>query len=328
MMPPSSRQALDPALVAFTRHQKAPKATLPLVLVSVTVAAVSMSVDGVARFSHNAFFAAMVLSVGLAVVVGYAVDSLTNRPGRRIAVALLLPLFFGAVIGMCVQALVLGDAGDGWASAGGVRDLGGLVSTLHPATWIASGIVLGGLPAFGVSAFLLLAGRALRRFTGNDARERFGVGFVGAAGVVASFGLVVSDRLAAIPLALAAGTGFVVLLVTLLADTARMRFLRDVYAGAVTGVEIVPKERFGGDTSLVAMVSEVKNPAVLVRVDHRASYRGAAAVPLALVAAEEWEAIYPLEQRRTLTIGMMVVTSGVLSLFFGYHVFLHAWLGS
>lgn len=307
----------DATLKAFTRSDGAPRATFPLVLTSVTVAVLALHVDAVARYSETAFWAGVALSVVLSTVVGKIVSA-TPEPRARLAVALALPAVFGAVIGMIVQALVLGEIGTSWSRA--VRDLGGLVDTTQPLPWIASGIVLGGVPAVMVSVFLVVASAALRRVAGHDAGERFTVPFTGAAGVFAAFGLLWVSRGEAAPLVVVALLAALALLVAWLVDGSRMKFLRAVFAGSDGAFEIVPAEAFRADPSLAPLVADAAGrgaTSVLVRVskDPR-SYRAAAAEPIALVADTVDAAIRPLKSRRetaAVMFSVMVALTAVAS---------------
>jgi hypothetical protein len=299
---------------AFARRGDGPKLTFPLALVAITVAVVSMSADGVHRYSHSAFMVGVGLTLVLSVVVARAVDALKGEPGPRLAAALLLPAACGAFIGMVVQAVVLIDVGPEWA----VKDLGGTVDTTEPTAWVMSGVVLGGLPALLVSAFLLLAARALRRLHGHDASEGFGVVFTGAAGMLAAFGLLVVDDFGRPPLLLVAMLAAITLVVVLLKGAARVRFLRRVYSGADGEFEIVspdPRARLGGDPSLVPMVSNADSAAVLVRV-HRTigSYRSAAAEAVALVGVDEEDTLRPLLRRRIAASAMLASTVVLVAL--------------
>src|SRR5690606_17142838 len=144
------------------------------------------------------------------------------------------------------------------------------------------------LPALVVAVFLVLASRALRKIVGHDASEGFGVAFTGGAGVMSSLGLFVADRIAVVPLFFVTSAAAIALLVMLLVDGARARFLRRVYAGQGGGFDIVPAERFANDPAIAPLVSDTRAEAVLVRVETRVgSYRAAAAEPIALVAASE-----------------------------------------
>ena len=267
----------DATLRAFTQTKARPTTTFPLVLVAVTVSVLSMSLDAVARYSHDAFFAGILLTVMLAIVAGKVVDTLEGSP-YRIVPTVLLPTTFGAAIGMVVQALVLKDVGTSMTNA--VKDLGGLVDTTAPLPWVASGIVLGGVPALLVSVFLVLASRSLRRLVGHDASEGFSVAFTGFAGLLATFGLGLVDGIATPPLLFVAIAAALALLVAILVDGARIRFLRKIYAGQTTGFDIVPAQRFANDPSLAPIVANAGSASVLVRFEGDiGSYRAAAAEP-------------------------------------------------
>ncbi len=294
----------DTSLSAFATGNARPKATFPLVLASVTIAVLSMSMDAVPRYSESAFFVGIALTIALAMLVGKVVDILGGSPWR-LAASLLLPTAFGALIGMVVQAIVLSDVGSSWSHA--VRDLGGLVDTTAPIPWIASGIVLGGLPALLVSIFLGLASRAIRRLTGHDASEGFGVAFTGGSGLLAGCGLLVVEGVAVPPLFVVTIASAVTLLVVLLVDGSRVRFLRTVYSGEASGFDILPADRFANDRSLAPMVANAGSAAVLVRIEGRVgSYRSAAAEPVAFVAGTETETLRPLLRRRIAATCMLV----------------------
>jgi hypothetical protein len=294
----------EASLKAFTKSGSGPTTTFSLVLVSVTIAVLSMSMDAVPRYSHDAFFAGIALTILLAVVVGRVVDALKNSPWRLV-VSLVMPTVFGAVIGMVVQAIVLQDVGGSFAAA--VRDLGGLIDTTEPVGWIAGGIILGGLPALIVAVFLLFAGRAIRKLAGHDASEGFGVVYTGGAGLIAGFGLVLVDGIAVPPLFIVAMLSSVSLLIAVLVDGSRVRFLRKVYAGNGDGYDIVPADRFANDPSLAPMVANAGSQSVLVRVENKlGSYRAAAAAPIALVAETEYDTLRPLLRRRIAATAMLV----------------------
>lgn len=308
-MPPRADELIgshreEATLRAFTSASSGPKTTFPLVLAAVTIAALSMSLDAVPRYSHDAFFAGIVLTIVLATVIGKVIDLLKTSPWR-LGASILMPSACGALIGMVVQAIVLADVGSSWSNA--VKDLGGLVDTTAPVSWIASGIVLGGLPALLVSIFLVLASRAIHRVTGHDASEGFGVAFTGIAGLVAGFGLLVVDEFATPPLFAVTIASAVTLVVILLVDGSRIRFLRSVYAGRGDGFDIVPAGRFTSDPSLAPMVANAGSAAVLVRVERRVgSYRAAGAEPIALVAETEDETLRPLLRRRIAAASLLV----------------------
>jgi hypothetical protein len=294
----------DAALRAFAKSDSGPQATFPLVLVATTVAATAMHLDAVPKYSADAFFVGLGLAIGLAFVIGKLLGTVHTASSRAV-IALFLPTGFGALIGMVVQALVLKDVGSTWATA--VKDLGGLVDTTEPISWIASGIVLGGLPALLVSLFLLIAARALRKLTGHDASEGFSVAFTGAAGLIAAFGLVLADGLALPPVLVAGIAAGITLVVVLLVDGSRIRFLRRVYAGNDGAFDIVPAQRFAPDSSLAPIVADAGNASVLVRVDTRLdSYRGAAAAPVALLGDTEKATLRPLVRRRFAALAMLV----------------------
>jgi hypothetical protein len=304
-------------LRAFTQPGSGPKTTFPLVLAAVTIAVLSMSLDAVPRYSQAAFVAGLGLTLVFAIVSGKVVDAIKASTWRT-ASSVILPTAFGAFIGMVVQAIVLFEVGTSWHSA--VRDLGGLVDTTSPVPWIASGIVLGGAPALVVSLFLVLAHRSIRRLIGHDASEGFGVAFTGFAGLLAAFGLVVVDGIAAPPLFVVALTAGIVVLVALLVDGSRIRFLRDVYAGQGAGFDIVPADRFANDPALAPMVAEAGSASVLVRIDTHGSYRAAAIEPLAFVGDTESDTLRPLRRRRAAAAAILVG----MSMFVGLGVVAHA----
>ncbi|MDF2692388.1 MAG: hypothetical protein K0S65_771 [Labilithrix sp.] len=296
-------QREEQVLRAFTRGGAGPTATFPLVLTALTVSVLSMSLDAVARYSHDAFFVGMGLTVILATLLGKLLTLLSAR--WRLAANLVLPTTLGALIGVVVQALVLRDVGTSWSHA--VRDLGGLVDTTEPLPWIASGVVLGGVPALLVSVFLLLATRSIRRLAGHDASEGFGVAFTGFSGLIAAFGLMLVGGVAAPPLFFVVIASALTLLVTLIVDGSRIRFLRRVYAGQGGGFDIVPLSHFASDPSIVPMVANVNASAVLVRVaSNIGSYRATAAEPIALVAETEVETLRPLVRRRAAAVAILV----------------------
>ncbi len=305
----SSAPLRDPE--AFTRSGSGPTVTFPLTLMAVTVAAVSMSLDGVPRYSDDAFFAGLALTVVLAVVAGETITAI-SAPALRLVATLLVPAASGAVIGMVVQALVLRDVGPSWASP--VRDLGGLVDTTDPLPWIASGVALGGVPALGVSAFLVVASRALRRLSGHDAAEGFGVAFTGFAGLSAAAGLVFADGMALPPLLLVVLAAAITLVVALVVDGARLRFVRQVYAGQGAAFDIVPAGRFASASSLAPMIANTSAASVLVRVLHDLGPYRPAAEPLALVGDTERETLRPVLRRRAAAAAMLVAMAALAGL--------------
>lgn len=305
----------DRALAAFTTAGSRPTTTFPLVLVAVTVSVLSMSLDAVPRYSESAFFAGLVLTIILAVIAGKIVDAFGDSPFRFVG-TLILPTLFGAFIGTTVQALVLVDVGTSWSNA--IKDLGGLVDTTEPIPWVASGIVLGGVPALLVATFLVLASRSIRRLTGHDASEGFGVAFTGFAGLLAAFGLVFvrgpggsACAVAVPPLLFVAGASALTVLVSLLVDGSRVRFLREVYAGHDRGFDIIPADRFANDPSLCPIVAKAGSKSVLVRVANAGSYRAAAAEPIALVGETERDTLRPLLRRRAAATAMLVAMAAL-----------------
>jgi hypothetical protein len=302
----SSADRTEATLQAFTRTGGGPRATFPLVLTSVTVAVLALHLDAVVRYSDGAFWLGVVLSALLSAWVGKIVTA-TPEPRARLTVALVVPAFFGAMIGIVVQALVLYEVGTGWTNA--VRDLGGLVDTTRPLPWLASGVVLGGIPALLVSGFLVLAARFLRRLGGHDAGERFGVPFTGAAGMLAAVGLAWVKPSEAAPLVIVSALAAITLLVAWLVDGSRMKFLREVFAGKSGAFEIRPASSFVSDPNLAPLVADAKgvgSTSVLVRVaQNPGSYRAAAAEPIALVADTVEASIEPLRTRRLTTAALL-----------------------
>ncbi|MDB4937055.1 MAG: hypothetical protein JWP87_4027 [Labilithrix sp.] len=305
-------QHAEAAVKAFTRLGAAPRPTFPLALFSVTVAVLAMHADLVAKYSLDAFWVGLVATAGLAIAVGRGLSSI-RTPSARMLAALLLPTAGGAIVGMLVQALVL-DAVAGTNGAMAVKDLGGLVDTTEPVTWLLAGALLGALPALLVSVFSMLAARALRTLVGNDAAEGFNVAFTGSAGLLAAVGLVMVDPWELPPLLGVCVLASVSMMVSFLVDGARLRFLRGVWAGVSssaddhvrTGYEVVPADRFMHDPSLAPMVTKAGAVSVLVRVDRRVgSYRDAAAEPIALIADSELATTQPLRRRRSATVGVL-----------------------
>ena len=327
-------QHAEAVVQAFTRLGTAPKATFPLALASVTIAVLAMHGDLVAKYSMAAFWVGIFATLCLAVVVGRTVSAI-SRPRARMAAALVLPTLGGALVGVMVQAVVLMAVRDESGTMA-VKDLGGLVDSTEPVSWLLAGIVLGALPALLVSAFLMLAARALRRLTGNDAAEGFNVAFTGCTGLLAAFGLVIVEPWELAPLFVVTVLAGMSTLIAFLVDGARLRFLVDVWAGigagpnnhARTSYEIVPADRFMHDPSLAPIVAKAGAVSVLVRVDRRVgSYRSAAAEPIALLADTEAATTLPLRRRRTAAVavlagmiaagGLAVVTQPALSAAFG-----------
>lgn len=301
---------LDTAERAFIRRGEAPRPTFALALVSVTVAVLAMHLDAVTRYSEDAFFAGALGALVLSIALGKIIAILPTASGRVFG-TLFLSTAFGAFLGMIVQAIVAYDLRNFMP----VYDLEGTVDTAHPVSWVLSGIVLGGVPALLVAGFLLLAGRAVRRFTGHDASERFGVGFIGAAGLLASFSLVLVDRLEAGPLVLVALVAWISVLASLLIDGSRIRFLRRVFRREDPSYEIVPASFFAGSAGLAPIVAQAGADSVLVRVDVRGSYRLTAATPIAYLADTEEETIAPLRRRRVAATAVLgaITLVGVLA---------------
>jgi hypothetical protein len=297
---------------AFTRLGAAPRPTFPLALASVTMAVLAMHADLVAKYSLEAFWIGVAATAVLAVVVGRVVSSIPASRSRM-AAALLLPTIGGAVVGVTVQGVVLfaiRDAGGALA----IKDLGGLVDSTEPVSWLLAGVVLGALPALAVSLFLVLAARALRSLVGNDAAEGFNVAFTGCAGVLAAAAVLVVEPWELPPLFAVCALAAVSMLIAFLVDGARLRFLKDVWAGVSgdadshvrTGYEVVAADRFMHDPSLAPMVTKAGAVSVLVRVDRRVgSYRDAAAEPIALIADSELATTQPLRRRRSATVGVL-----------------------
>jgi hypothetical protein len=308
---------------AFTRLGAAPRPTFPLALMSVTIAVLAMHADLVAKYSLEAFWIGVVSTAVLAIVVGRVVSAIPSARSRMLA-ALVLPTSGGAVVGVIVQAVVLyaiRDAGGALA----VKDLGGLVDSTEPVSWLVAGMLLGALPALLVSAFLMLSARALRGLVGNDAAEGFNVAFTGCAGLLAAFSLLVVAPWEVPPLLVASALAAISMVVAFLVDGARLRFLKEVWGGVGgdpaghvrTGYEVVSADRFLSDPSLSPMVTKAGAVSVLVRIDRRiGSYRAAAAVPIALLADSEDGTTRPLRRRRAATVAVLaaMTLSGALSL--------------
>ena len=323
---PLREQHAEAAAAAFTRLGTAPKPTFPLALASVTIAVLAMHGDMVAKYSLAAFWVGVLSTLFLAVVVGRIVTAIP--PGRsRMAAALLLPTFGGAIVGVAVQAVVLVAVRDqGGAMA--VKDFGGLVDSTEPVSWLLAGVVLGALPALLISVFLMLAALALRRLVGSDAAEGFNVAFTGCTGLLAAFGLVVVQPWELPPLFVVTLLAGMSTLIAFLVDGARLRFLADVWAGATggdagassharTAYEVVPADRFLHDPALAPIVTKAGAVSVLVRVDRRVgSYRSAAAEPIALLADTEQATTLPLRRRRAAAVAVLAGMSlaGALSI--------------
>jgi hypothetical protein len=289
--------------------------------VSVTIAVLAMHGDLVAKYSLDAFWAGIAATAGLAVAIGHGVARIPAAR-TRMAAALVLPTIGGALVGVIVQAIVLVSLRDqGGAMA--IKDLGGLVDSTEPISWLAAGLLLGALPALAVSAFLVLSARALRGLVGSDAAEGFNVAFTGGAGLLAAVGLVIVDPWELPPLLGVCVLASVSMLVSFLVDGARLRFLGEVWAGATGGserhvrsaYEVVPADRFMHDTALAPIVTKAGAVSVLVRVDRRVgSYRAAAAEPIALLADTEVATTRPLRRRRLAALavlGAMAASGGL-----------------
>lgn len=300
------------ALEAFTTRGAGPRATFALVLVSIAIAAISLSMDEVERYSSGAFIGGLAGAVLCALGIGWVMNAVKDQVWRTLAV-IALPTACGAALGVMVQAVVLADVGTGWDMA--VKDLGGLIDTTRPIPWLMGGLVLGGLPALLVSGFLLLAARGLKKLVGHDAAEGFGVGYVGAAGILAGGGLFLVKGMAVPPLFLVAFTSAVTVLVALLIDGSRVSFLRKVYARQGEGFDIVPATHFAHDPTLAPMVAKAGTGAVLVRLA-KGEYRANAMQPVALVAESEAATLRPLLQRRFAGTAILLVTTTLAGLAF------------
>lgn len=301
------------ALEAFTKRASTPRATFALVLVSIAVASLSMALDDVERYSPTAFIVGIALAATLAFGVGRVVDLVKDATWRT-AATLLLPAAAGAFIGVVVQILVLQDIGTDWNAA--VKDLGGLVDTTQPVTWIAAGIVLGGMPAVLVTVFLVLASRALKRLVGHDAAEGFGVAFIGVSGLISAFGLLLVKGLAQGPLFLVAAASAITVLIAILIDGSRISFLRRVYAKngePPMEYDIVPADQFAADPNLAPMVAAAGSSSVLVKVN-RGEYRAAALEPIAFVGDTEEETLRPLLRRRAAGAALLIATASLAAL--------------
>jgi hypothetical protein len=304
--PPFVRPDPEAQLGVFTTRTT-PGPTFPLILASLSVAVLALHIDDVWRYSPEAFWVGVVLAFGLAWAVGRVVARTGGR--TRTAAAIALPTLGGALIGMAVQAIVWWNVVD----LEPVRDLGGLVDTTEPVSWIASGVVLGGVPGLLVAVFLVLAARALRKLVGHDAAEAFSVEYMGVSGVVGAFTLLVVSGQEAPPLLFVVASAFVSLLVSVLVDGARLRFVRQAFAGADGAFQIVPADRYADDPSLARMVAQSGGERVLLRVDRRpGSYRAAAAQPIALLGDTEQETTSPLRRRRFAAMTMLA-TMGALA---------------
>jgi len=311
--PERRRAHAEAAVHAFTRIGAPPRLTFPLVLASVTVATVAMHVDMVTRYSQGAFVFGVIASAVLAVVVGRVLSSRSVSRGRAVGAAIVLPALGAGLIGVTIQAIVLG-AVQGGPEPALVRDLGGLVDTANPVGWVLAGTLLGAAPALAVSAFLLLAGRTLRRLVGHDAAEGFGVAFTGGTGLVASVALFLVEPWEMAPLVGVVLIAGVAVLLAFLVDGARMAFLRRVFAGEGSAIardamtyQVVPVEHFRLDASLAPVVADAGAVHVLVRSAASGSYRAAAGEPIALLAATEAATVRPLRRRR-IAAGSLVVT--------------------
>ena len=271
---------------------------------SVTIAVLAMHGDLVAKYSLEAFWIGVAATAVLAIVVGRVVSAIPNARTRMTA-ALALPTIGGALVGVIVQAVVLFAIRDA-AGALAIKDLGGLAWSI-------------------VSVFLMLAARALRSLVGNDAAEGFNVAFTGCAGLLAAGSVLVVAPWEVPPLLVVCALAATSMLVAFLVDGARLRFLKDVWAGASsdpgshvrTGYEVVPADRFMHDPSLSPIVTKAGAVSVLVRIDRRVgSYRAAAAEPIALLADSEDATTRPLRRRRAATVAVLatMALSGALSL--------------
>lgn len=279
-----------------------PTLTLPLGLFATTITVFALWVDGVAGFSRPAVYLGVLLAAGLSVVTGSVVARQRGR--SRIATALLLPMLFGAMIGTVVQAAVL-------ASGNPARDLNGLIATTEPLGWLAGGVPLGAFPAALVAGFLLVAGRVVRRYAGFDASEAAAVVFGGGAGVLAAVGLhVIADHTLRGTLLGAVAVAELAVLVAIVTDVGRIRFLRGVYAGT-TDFDIVPAARFGAGATFTSLVANAGTACVLVRRPPPGGYRAAAGEPLGFLGDSEKATLAPLLRRRVVALVVLVVLTSV-----------------
>lgn len=296
----------------FTRLGAAPRLTFPLALMSVTIAVLAMHFDLISKYSLAAYWVGVFATVALAVLVGHVVSSIPGSRGRMVA-ALVLPTAGGAIIGVLIQAVVLSAVSDSYGTMA-IKDLGGLVDSTEPVSWLGAGAILGALPALLVSGFSMLAARALRGVIGNDAAEGFGVAFTGCSGLLAAFGLIVVEPSELPPLFIVTALAGMSVLIAFLVDGARLRFLSEVWAGVTGGAdnhtrtayEVVPATSFMHDPSLAPIVAKAGAVSVLVRLDRRVgSYRSAAAEPIAMLADTEQHTTLPLRRRRAVAITMI-----------------------
>lgn len=301
----------DEGMVRSLTRGMRPTLTLPLALFATTITAYAMWVDGVAGFSRPAVYLGVLLAAGLSVVTGSVVARQRGR--SRVAAALLLPMLFGAMIGTVVQAAVL-------ASGNPARDLNGLIATTEPLGWVAGGIPLGAVPAAVVAGFLLLAGRVVRRYAGFDASEAAAVVFGGGAGILAAVGLhVIADPTLRGTLLGAVAVAELAVLVALVTDVGRIRFLRGVYAGT-TGFDVVPAARFGSGATFTAplsspqagpLVANAGTACVLVRRPPPGGHGAAAGEPLGFLGNSEKATLAPLLRRRVVALVVLVVLTTV-----------------
>lgn len=306
-------QHAEAVVNTFTRLGAAPRLTFPLALMSVTIAVLAMHFDLISKYSLAAYWIGVFATLALAVVVGHVVSSIPRTRPRLVA-ALVLPTAGGAIIGVLVQAVVLSAVSDSYGTMA-IKDLGGLVDSTEPVAWLGAGVVLGALPALLVSAFLVLASRALRSVVGNDAAEGFGVAFTGCAGLLAAIGLVIVAPWELPPLFAVTALAGMSVLIAFLVDGARLRFLSGVWQGvtgaatnhARTAYEIVPASRFMHDPMLSPIVTKAGAVSVLVRIDRRVgSYRAAAAEPIAMLADTEHHTTLPVRRRRAVAVTMLM----------------------
>jgi hypothetical protein len=147
----------------------------------------------------------------------------------------------------------------------------------------------------------------VKKLTGHDASEGFSVAFTGACGLFAAFGLVLVESWEGAPLVVVVGASFVSLVVAFLVDGARLRFLRQAWAGGEGAFEVMDAAGFSADPSLAPVVAQGGVGRVLVKVDRRpGSYRGAAAEPIALLGGTEEATTSPLRRRRAAATAMCV----------------------
>jgi len=285
-----------------------PAMSLVFGLFSALLALLVMRLVGAPDLDARAYHAGILASGILGTATAWGLPFLRRRTRARGVVWLVVPLA-GGVVGALVQALLLWNGPTDRA----IRLAVGL-STYEPEQWVLAGIPLGAIPAL-VATAVLGAGLGLTAagpgtVVAEDSRERMTVPFAGACAVLAAAALgaarTVEVSAVALVLALAAGA----LVQVLVADRARVGFLRRVFAGEEPLLEVVSLQDVQVGADLPAVVGSVRARAAIVSRDEASSYRGAARRAVASTAGSLTEATAPLRRRQVAVVALLAV-SGV-----------------